>query len=49
MVNARQNTREDFWPELPLSAWQETYATLHMWTQIIGKLRLGCKRQNSLM
>ncbi|HLH08139.1 MAG TPA: DUF5996 family protein [Terriglobales bacterium] len=28
------------WPELPLAAWQDTYDTLHMWTQIIGKLRL---------
>ena len=28
------------WPELPLEAWSETYATLHMWTQIVGKIRL---------
>ncbi len=28
------------WPELPLDAWSETYATLHMWTQIVGKVRL---------
>jgi hypothetical protein len=28
------------WPELPLAAWQDTYATLHLWTQVIGKLRL---------
>jgi hypothetical protein len=27
------------WPELPLAAWQETYATLHLWTQIVGKIR----------
>jgi hypothetical protein len=27
------------WPELPLAAWRETYATLHLWTQIIGKIR----------
>lgn len=31
----------DEWPELPLAAWQETYDTLHMWTQIVGKVRLG--------
>src|ERR1700731_2221489 len=30
----------DAWPELPLDAWQETYDTLHMWTQIIGKIRM---------
>ncbi len=29
------------WPELPLAAWQDTYATLHMWTQIVGKVRLA--------
>ena len=28
------------WPGLPLSDWQETCATLHMWTQIVGKVRL---------
>ena len=29
------------WPSLPFSDWAETYATLHMWTQIIGKIRLA--------
>jgi hypothetical protein len=29
------------WPDLPLQAWQDTYATLHMWTQIVGKIRLA--------
>ena len=29
------------WPALPLEEWQETYATLHMWTQIVGKIRLA--------
>jgi len=28
------------WPSLELDAWQETYITLHMWTQIVGKIRL---------
>jgi hypothetical protein len=28
------------WPELPLEGWEDTYHTLHMWTQIIGKIRL---------
>jgi len=28
------------WPALPLAAWQETYATLHMWMQVVGKLTL---------
>jgi hypothetical protein len=29
------------WPELPLEAWQDTYATLHLWMQIVGKIRLA--------
>jgi hypothetical protein len=29
------------WPALPLAEWKDTYATLHMWTQIVGKIRLG--------
>src|SRR3954471_8129403 len=29
------------WPELPTAAWRETYATLHLWTQVIGKIRLA--------
>src|SRR5271163_1955083 len=28
------------WPALPLAEWRDTYATLHMWTQIVGKVRL---------
>jgi Family of unknown function (DUF5996) len=30
-----------FWPELPYAAWRETAATLHLWTQIAGKIRLS--------
>lgn len=29
------------WPALPLDAWQDTYATLHLWTQMVGKTRLA--------
>ena len=29
------------WPALPLEAWKETCDTLHMWTQIVGKVRLA--------
>ena len=28
------------WPSLPLEAWKDTCATLHMWTQVVGKVRL---------
>ncbi len=29
------------WPELPTAAWRDTYETLHLWTQIVGKIRLS--------
>ena len=29
---------EDLWPDLPYNAWKDTYATLHMWTQVVGKI-----------
>ena len=28
------------WQPVPLADWQDTYVTLHMWTQIVGKIRL---------
>jgi uncharacterized protein DUF5996 len=33
-------TRQQAWPALPLREWQPTYHNLHMWTQIVGKVRL---------
>jgi hypothetical protein len=29
------------WPILPLEAWAETLTTLHLWMQIVGKIRLA--------
>ena len=29
------------WPELPAAAWRDTRETLHLWTQVIGKIRLA--------
>ena len=34
-------TGGEAWPDLPLEAWRETYATLHRWTQVVGKIRLA--------
>jgi hypothetical protein len=36
-----EDVSPELWPELPLNAWKDTYATLHMWTQIVGKVRLA--------
>jgi hypothetical protein len=30
------------WPSLPYEAWKDTYETLHLWTQVVGKIRLTC-------
>jgi len=32
---------EERWPALPADAWRDTRATLHLWTQIVGKIRLA--------
>ena len=29
------------WPSLPYEEWKDTYATLHMWTQVVGKIALA--------
>ena len=34
-------TTDERWPALPYPAWKDTYATLHMWTQIVGKIALA--------
>jgi hypothetical protein len=34
-------TAPDVWPDIPLEAWKDTKDTLHMYTQVIGKLRLA--------
>src|SRR5438477_6861321 len=34
------NDASNAWPALPFADWQDTAATLHMWTQIVGKIRL---------
>jgi hypothetical protein len=41
-MNARiTHANDDPWPELRLESWQDTYQTLHMWSQIVGKVRLA--------
>jgi hypothetical protein len=33
--------RTDLWPDLAYEEWKDTLATLHMWTQIVGKIRMA--------
>jgi len=35
------NSHEVLWPELPTAEWRDTCATLHLFTQIVGKIRLA--------
>ena len=37
----RSSSLTEAWPSLPLQAWRDTCATLHLWTQIVGKIRLA--------
>ena len=37
------------WPGLPLNEWQATYATLHMWTQIVEKSTPGGRFPDALL
>jgi Family of unknown function (DUF5996) len=41
MTNGPALSRDEAWPALPLAEWKDTCDTLHMWTQIVGKVRLA--------
>jgi hypothetical protein len=41
VVTTTPGSLPEQWPSLPLEAWSDTYATVHMWTQILGKIRLA--------
>ena len=40
MSQAKRSSIDD-WPELEFGTWSDTAATLHLWTQIVGKIRLS--------
>lgn len=40
-MNASTSSDTTSWPPLPFAEWQDTCATLHMWTQVVGKIRLA--------
>ena len=41
MTSAERVMPRETWPALPLKAWDDTRATLHLWTQVVGKIRLA--------
>jgi Family of unknown function (DUF5996) len=41
MATPADSAPVEMWPALPYEAWKDTYTTLHLWTQIVGKIRLA--------
>lgn len=41
MSQSHAASTDDVWPALPLADWLDTLDTLHMWTQIVGKVKLA--------
>jgi hypothetical protein len=41
MTSEKDQSTSGDWPDLPLSDWADTCAALHLWTQVIGKIRLA--------
>ena len=41
MAREKRQSLPSDWPALPLQDWADTCATLHLWTQIVGKIRLA--------
>ena len=41
MATSTHRSSTDIWVPLPIASWQDTCETLHLWTQIIGKIRLA--------
>jgi hypothetical protein len=40
-MKSPSTSHSEAWPSLALESWGETAATLHLWTQIVGKIRLA--------
>ena len=41
MTQTLASPRTDVWPALPYEGWKETLETLHLWTQVVGKVRMA--------
>ena len=40
-LSSTESAAASAWPALPYDAWKDTYATLHLWTQVVGKIALA--------
>src|SRR6266566_1303252 len=41
MPSQNTDATGEAWPPLPYESWKDTYATLHMWTQMVGKIAVA--------
>ena len=41
MIQPPSRSHAEVWPALPYGTWKDTCTTLHLWTQIVGKIRLA--------
>lgn len=41
MTSRTRKSQEEVWPQLPYNEWKDTLDTLHMWMQIVGKVKLA--------
>ena len=46
-INTQHRDRIEGWPTLPYEAWRDTCQTLHLWTQVVGKVRYDDVRNAS--
>jgi acyl-CoA reductase-like NAD-dependent aldehyde dehydrogenase len=49
LVNNLSSMSDERWPALPYDAWKDTYATLHMWTQVVGRWPWPWRRAQPLL
>jgi hypothetical protein len=40
-IHAMRTDDDSCWPALPYDSWKDTYATLHLWSQVVGKIALA--------
>ena len=40
-MQSMAKSQDQMWPALPLEAWVDTYQTLQLWTQVVGKVRMA--------
>jgi hypothetical protein len=42
LSSGQDMSKSNVWPDIPFAAWIDTCNTLHLWTQVVGKIRIAC-------